>query len=180
MALEHALLVSLAERAGAGMELTRRFDASIGFFWQATHQQIYKVLARMQERDWLSSQVVAQADGPDTKVYVVTPAGHAELRRWLAEPTAPLAARSDLAVRLRGASYAADRTAILDDVRRLIADHLARRELYQQLCARDYPEPAELTGQDLDHYLVLRGGLRLEQFWIDWLTEYLTAHTAKE
>lgn len=180
MALEHALLVSLAERAGAGIELTRRFDASIGFFWQASHQQIYKVLARMQEQGWLASEVVAQPDRPDTKVYVVTPAGHAELQRWLAEPTTPLAARSDLAVRLRGASYATDRAVILDDVRRLIAEHLARRDLFQQLCTRDYPEPAALDGQDLDHYLVLRGGLRLEQFWVDWLTEYLTAHTAKE
>ena len=24
-------------------------------------------------------------------------------------------------------------------------------------------------------YLVLRGGIRLEQFWVDWLTEYLDA-----
>ncbi|MCW2711082.1 MAG: PadR family transcriptional regulator, partial [Marmoricola sp.] len=33
MALEHALLVSLRERPGTGIELTRRFDRSIGFFW---------------------------------------------------------------------------------------------------------------------------------------------------
>lgn len=179
MALEHALLVSLAERAGAGIELTRRFDASIGFFWHASHQQIYRVLARMEERGWLAVEVVAHPDRPHTKVYAVTPDGHAELRRWLAEPTAALATRSELAVRLRGASYADDRRVVLDDVRRLIGEHLARRDLYQQLCARDYPEPGALDGQQLDQYLVLRGGLRLEQFWIDWLTEYLTAHSAR-
>jgi DNA-binding PadR family transcriptional regulator len=38
MALEHAILVSLAERAASGYDLARRFDASIGFFWKATHQ----------------------------------------------------------------------------------------------------------------------------------------------
>src|SRR6187551_3776004 len=50
MALEHALLVSLSERPGTGIELTCRFDRSIGFFWRATHQQIYKVLRRMGRR----------------------------------------------------------------------------------------------------------------------------------
>ena len=39
MALEHAILVSLTERAGSGYELARRFDRSIGYFWPATHQQ---------------------------------------------------------------------------------------------------------------------------------------------
>ena len=46
MALEHALLVSLTERAGSGYELARRFDKSIGFFWNATHQQIYREIGR--------------------------------------------------------------------------------------------------------------------------------------
>ena len=28
----------------------------------------------------------------------------------------------------------------------------------------------------LDRFLVLRGGIRLEEFWIGWLNEYLEAH----
>ena len=48
MALEHAILVSLSERASSGYDLARRFDKSIGYFWTATHQQVYKVLARME------------------------------------------------------------------------------------------------------------------------------------
>lgn len=40
MALEHAILVALAERSATGYDLARRFDRSIGFFWRATHQQI--------------------------------------------------------------------------------------------------------------------------------------------
>ena len=59
MALEHAILVALAERAGTGYELARRFDKSIGQFWTATHQQIYKVLARMESDGWLAVTHVA-------------------------------------------------------------------------------------------------------------------------
>ena len=67
MALEHALLVSLSEREASGLDLTRRFDRSIGFFWSATHQQIYRVLARMEADGWVSSEVVAQSGRPDKK-----------------------------------------------------------------------------------------------------------------
>ena len=39
---------------------------------------------------------------------------------------------------------------------------------------------APIDGAALDQWLVLRGGLRLEQFWIDWITEYLQAHQKDE
>lgn len=103
MALEHALLVSLAERAASGLELTRRFDASIGFFWQASHQQIYRTLKRMETAGWVTSEEVIQDKRPTKLVYEVTPAGHDEVRHWLSEPTAPSPQRSELAVKLRGA-----------------------------------------------------------------------------
>ncbi|MGZ4473327.1 MAG: PadR family transcriptional regulator [Nocardioidaceae bacterium] len=175
MALEHALLVSLRERPAAGLELTRRFDRSIGFFWRATHQQIYRVLARMEADGWLRSRAVAQPGRPDRKVYEVSAAGRRELERWLAEPTPAEQFRSDIAVKLRAATYG-DRGRVLDQVREHLADHQTRLAHYQQLAARDYPDATTLAGHDLDVYLVLRGGIRLEQFWVDWLTEYLHAH----
>lgn len=175
MALEHALLVSLSERPASGLDLTRRFDRSIGFFWSATHQQIYRVLARMEADGWVRSEVVPQTGRPDKKVYAVAPAGAAELARWLAEPAPAEAFRSEVAVRLRGASYG-DRSAVLAQVDELIADHRTRLGHYQAMAARDFPEPDRLTGHELDVYLVLRGGIRLERFWVDWLTEYRDAH----
>ena len=60
MALEHAILVSLAERSATGYDLARRFDASIGNFWKASHQQIYKVLGRMHADGLVTSEAVAQ------------------------------------------------------------------------------------------------------------------------
>jgi DNA-binding PadR family transcriptional regulator len=175
MALEHALLVSLSEQPGSGLELTHRFDRSIGFFWSATHQQIYRVLARMQERGWVRSQNVQQRGRPDKKVYDVTPAGREELARWIAAPTPPQSFRSDLAVKLRAASYG-DRAEVLAQVERQRAEHATRLAHYKMLARRDYPDPSALRDKDLDVYLVLLGGIGLERFWVDWLTEYLDAH----
>jgi len=47
MSLPHALLTSLLEQPCSGMDLARRFGRSIGFFWPATHQQIYKELGKL-------------------------------------------------------------------------------------------------------------------------------------
>lgn len=174
MALEHALLVALSERPAAGLELAKRFSRSIGFFWHATHQQIYRVLARMESDGWLDVSTVAQSGKPDKKVYEVTPAGAAALDEWLAEPTPLEPFRSEVAVKMRGASFG-ERGAVLEMLRTHLADHRLRLEHYRGLESRDYPDPSALEGHELDQYLVLRGGVRLEEFWIAWLEEYLDA-----
>lgn len=175
MALEHALLVALSERPAAGLELARRFDRSIGFFWSATHQQIYKVLRRMESDGWVTARVLEQSGRPEKRQYSVTAAGSAVLTEWIATTTPRPAFRSEIAVKMRAASYG-DRTALLADIAELVADHRTRLAHYEALGARDYPDPDLLEGQELDTYLVLRGGILQETFWITWLTEYLEAH----
>jgi DNA-binding PadR family transcriptional regulator len=175
MALEHALMVALRERPASGLELARRFERSIGFFWSATHQQIYRVLGRMDRDGWVEAEEVEQDGRPTKKVYAVTPLGEQALASWLAEPTETAPMRSELAVKMRGASFG-DRAAVLDVVRGDLADHVTRLDHYRQLMERDYPEPAALSGLDLDHYLVLRGGILMEETWVAWLTDYLEAH----
>ena len=113
MALEHAILVSLAERSATGYDLARRFDASIGHFWKASHQQIYKVLARMEADGWTSAEHIAQGARPDKKVYALTEAGRGELIAWLARATPPEQVRSEFAVKIR-ALHLLDRVTVLD------------------------------------------------------------------
>ena len=44
MSLAHAILVSLVCEPKSGYDLAKQFDGTVGFFWQATHQQIYRDL----------------------------------------------------------------------------------------------------------------------------------------
>ena len=174
MSLEHALLVSLRERPGNGIELARRFDRSIGFFWQSTHQQIYRVLRRMEDDGWVSAS--AGGTRSTEKRYAVTPLGADELARWIVSPTDAVTLRSEAAVKMRGASYA-DRGALLHQLRGLRLEHQARLAHYEQLEREQFPDPDALRPSDhaLDVWLVLRGGIRQERFWVEWLEEYLTA-----
>jgi DNA-binding PadR family transcriptional regulator len=175
MALDHALLVALCEKPGSGSELSRRFERSIGFFWKATHQQIYRVLARLESDGLVTVETVSHADRPDTRVYSPSTAGRAFLADWLATPMPMEAFRSEVAVKLRGASYG-DRAAVLGNLARVRAEHATRLAHYEQLEREQFPDAGSLEGAEKDQWLVLRGGIRLEQFWIDWTTDYLHAH----
>lgn len=175
MALEHAILISLREQAGSGYELARRFERSIGFFWGASHQQIYRTLNRMHASGWVTSEVVPQEGRPDRKVHRVTASGRSELTRWLAEPTALSPLRDELAVKLRGAAYLDDLQPLAAQVEDHRAAHAERLDLYRQIEQRDFADSARLTGQALHQYLVLRGGIRVEQGLVEWCEEVLTA-----
>lgn len=177
MALEHALLVALSERPAAGLELARRFDKSIGFFWSATHQQIYKVLRRMEDDGWVTARIIEQAGRPEKREYTVTDVGHKALADWISTTTPRAGFRSEIAVKIRAASYG-DRAALRANLAELRDDHTVRLAHYEGMAARDYPNVAELSEQERDTYLVLRGGILQETFWITWIDEILD--TTKE
>jgi DNA-binding PadR family transcriptional regulator len=174
MALEHALLVALSERSGSGYELARRFDKSIGYFWNATHQQIYRVLKRMDEDGWVVGESVPQDGKPDKRVYAISATGRAELARWIAAPLELAPLRNDLGVKIRGAVHG-DVAALCAEVARHRDRHAERLEVYRLIGKRDFPAPDQLTGTALHQYLVLRGGVRVETGFVEWCDEILAA-----
>ena len=178
MALEHAILVSLAEKSASGYDLARRFDASIGHFWKASHQQIYKVLGRMESDKWVEAHLVEQTGRPDKRVYAITADGRDELMRWSSTPTPHEKYRSEFAVKLRGLRFG-DRDAVLSDVRTRRAAHVAQLAYYEASAAKHYPDPSAVTDDELGAYLVLRGGLIQEQSGIAWCDEILQAFGAE-
>ncbi len=168
MSLDHALLVSLLEKPSSGYDLGRRFDRSIGHFWPATHQQIYRVLARMEEAGWISCHVEAGESGPDRKVFSATDAGRAMLAGWMVEPTEMEATRTAVMVKLRAAAF--------DDPKKLLPALRERRDGHADLLTgyraieqRDFS--GELNAQRALQHHVLKFGLAYQQLWIDWLAE---------
>ncbi|MEU2392299.1 PadR family transcriptional regulator [Streptomyces sp. NPDC007369] len=175
MALDHAILVSLLEQPGSGYELARRFDRSIGYFWTATHQQIYRVLKRMEADGMLAVREVPQQGRPDKKEYSVAGPGRAALSRWLHDPIEPESLRHDLAVKIRGAAFD-DPAALIGEVERHRRAHSDRLAHYLAGELRDFtgPDaPAPLDpGRELQH-VVLRGGIAYERMTIAWLDDVL-------
>lgn len=86
MSLKYALLGFLTTEPASGYQIAQEFGDSMGWFWYASHSQIHPELQRLEERGLVSSEV-SDADGRGTRVYSVTPAGEAELKKWLAAET---------------------------------------------------------------------------------------------
>ena len=125
MSLSHALMTSLLEKSSSGYDLARRFDKSIGYFWRATHQQIYRELARMEKAGWISSEAAPDGGRTRKKIYQVLDAGRTELERWAREPAPLVDMRDEFMVRLR-AEAAVGPTGLEKEIARLQAMHQAK------------------------------------------------------
>lgn len=175
MSLQHAILTALLERPSGGLELTRRFDRSIGYFWSATHQQVYRELARLEHDELVRSTPQPGLRGRP-KSYEVLPAGRAELRAWVEQGDPPRELRDPMMVRLRAAAVVgAD--AVQPQIAEHLADHRARLAHFREIEARDFAAPDPPEAQRLQH-LVLQAGISMEEHWVDWF-EKAAAELAK-
>src|SRR3954451_24123726 len=101
MALGDAILACLTERPMTGYELAKTFDSSIGFFWKADHQQIYRELSKLRDRGYIQGREVVQSGKPNKLIYTLTPEGRTALRHWAARPSTPPAIKAAHWVRLQ-------------------------------------------------------------------------------
>lgn len=172
MALSHAIMTALLEDELSGYDLMRRFQTSLGFFWEASHQQIYQELRKLSERGWLAATAVAQAGRPDKVVYALTEAGRDALTTWIHADSQRRASKDDLFVKLYSIGHC-DPAPIVDEIRARRARHGERVALYERIRDRHYAEPTKLPDTRKGIYLALAAGIRQEHMFMDWCDEAL-------
>lgn len=176
MSLKHSLLVLLAEQPSTGYELAQKFKEAIGYFWKASHQQIYKQLKDLAEAGWVSFVEEAQAGKPDKKEYRITDEGMAGLRQWLSSEIKPSKTNDALLVMLYGGKH--------------VEPHVLRHEVARhiELHKKNLKKLEAIEGlylslskqQQVDYklpYLTLRRGLSSEKAWLAWADEVMVALT---
>ncbi len=171
MALGDAILVCLTERPMTGYELAKTFDSSIGFFWKANHQQIYRELTRLRERGHVQAREVVQSGKPNKLVYTLTPDGRAALRHWAARPSSPPSIKDDMLVRLC-ALEAIEMAPMRADLMARLEHHRDRLARYERVLKKRFPQGAESL-DDTGKLLALRLGLRHERAVVEWCEEAL-------
>jgi DNA-binding PadR family transcriptional regulator len=88
MPLHHAVLALLAAKPAHGYELKSDFEHAVGDQWGGLNiGHLYQVLDRLSRDGLIDSQRHPQQIKPDRIVHRITPAGRAELDRWLGEPS---------------------------------------------------------------------------------------------
>lgn len=164
MSLPHALLTALVEHPCSGSELAERFDKSIGYFWHATHQQIYRELARLEDAGWIEA-LPAETGRGRKRQFRLLPAGRKELRRWITQQQDPTPLRDELMVRLR-AEAAVGPTGLEKEIARLQALHQEKLAVYQRIEQRDFMSKEASRERRLQH-LVLKAGILQEELSLE-------------
>ena len=170
MALREVILTVLARGEMTGYEITKDFEAVYVHFWRASHQQVYRELARLNKDGQVTVKKVAQESRPDKKVYAITKRGLEELKRWIVAPTESPRAQYDLLVKLLG-SHVVDQSAFRRELGRIrVRAQEWMRELraMRRECLRTR---AAWTEHDKILYITLRRGLLFGQAQLRWLGE---------
>ncbi|MEQ3635961.1 PadR family transcriptional regulator [Alcanivorax sp.] len=176
MSLRHAILVLLQDQEASGYDLAREFANSIGLVWNATHQQIYLELGKLNDQSMVKYRHIPQDGKPDKKLYRITDEGRDDLVRWLRKPAAPPRIRDAFMVKIAGGSMSDSASIIqeLDDQADLRRERL---NTFEALAAK-----LDDTHQDRDlfTYLTLRRGILDQQAWLHWADEVRSALKKRE
>ncbi len=172
MALAHAIMTALIDADLSGYELARDFETSLGFFWHASHQQIYQELHKLAEKSWLNKREVHQSGKPNKIVYGLTKAGREALADWVYGATKIQAAKDELVIKLYNLSA--------DNAAHLAGEITERREqmmrllyVYEKIRLRHYNDPHSLPTRSKGAYLALTRGLGHGQQFLAWCDEAL-------
>ncbi len=173
MALAEAILVCLTERPMTGYELAKLFDSSVGFFWRAGHQQIYRELQQLRADRLVSSEEVIQSGRPNKTIYTITDAGLDRIQIWSRELSERPPVRDNMLVKLYALDHV-DLDALTTEIANRLAKHRARLATYERILAKRY-SGKEMGMRETGWLLGLRVGLMTERGYVSWCKEALDA-----
>jgi DNA-binding PadR family transcriptional regulator len=170
MALRHVVLTVLAQGGLSGYEITKHFAAIYSQFWHASHQQVYRELARLHDAGSVTAKVITQKNRPNKNVYTLTKRGFEELREWVIASTEFAKPRNDLLVKLLALGVAEPDEFRLefDRVVKDAQEWLVTLRGLQRECLRTRKRWSE---HDAVLYLALRRGLLVGEAQARWLSE---------
>ncbi|MFM6151446.1 MAG: PadR family transcriptional regulator [Sphaerospermopsis kisseleviana] len=173
MALTHAILTCLIESPHSGYDLSKLFSESVGYFWNASQQQIYRELSKLETQGLIVSELIPREGRLDKKIYSITDLGRQYLVEWMQKPTQPDVIREALLVKVFAGGLVSVEilTEDINHHRKIHLDKLTKyREIEQELCS----DSTNLNYKQKLKYLVLRAGILHETEWINWCDEALT------
>ncbi len=170
MSLKHAILVLLETEPGSGYDLLKRFKERLGYFWNASHQQIYMQLKKMSQDGLLDFEQQNQTGKPDRKVYKITTDGHQALLDWIEAPVKVSRVNDALLVKMY-AGHLVDNQIIRKEITQHMAVHRAMLDTFLDLEKNYLAMDKDQKKSYALPYLTLRKGILGEQAWLAWACE---------
>ena len=170
--LGYALLGLLARKPQTGYELAQELRIPIGYFWSASHSQIYPELARLEADSLVHSRVVPGPGPRDTKRYTLSAAGRRALTAWVVMPAELEESRSEELLKTYSL-WLADPPEAREMISALRERHREMLSRYEEIAAEiEDAGPLDPATPRFFDYATLRRGLSFERHaiaWCDWL-----------
>jgi PadR family transcriptional regulator AphA len=170
MSLKHAILVLLETEPSSGYDLLKQFNDSLGYFWNAKHQQIYQQLKILASDKLIDCNIEKQLGKPDKKIYKITKLGAAELLTWLSQPVKPNKINDALLVKLYG-GHLTDTDNLLKELENHISLHKKTLLQLRKIEKKYLKLPNNLQEKYKLPYITLRRGILGEEAWLEWAHE---------
>lgn len=85
MSLGFGILGFLSYRTMSGYNLAKAFGSSLEFFWHAQNSHVYLELKKLEQKGYISGEVVIQSERPNKRLYTITDEGRKAFLDWLAQ-----------------------------------------------------------------------------------------------
>ncbi len=169
MALRYAIIITLEDKRCSGYDIASRFSQGLGYFWSASHQQIYSELRKMTDLGLVAYELIEQKGKPVKKVYCVTEAGFKALDTWLMLPSKSMPLKDALLMKLYAGSRVAPDT-LLREMQRHCQEKRQLLETYLEIDSCFQPVNKKPIKYQYA-YLTLRKGIVQTQAWLQWSDE---------
>jgi len=170
MALKFAILTLLLDGKKTGYELSQDFDSTSGYYWSASHQQIYKTLPTLLEDKLVSCKVSNGETNSDKKTYAITRQGKKALKSWVELPTKKTPTKNTLLIKMLSTSLVGKDVIITQlqaYLKRLDAYSVSLKRKEEELFKDKIDKDSSL--HDKGSYLTLRKAMlstTVERVWV--------------
>ncbi len=172
MSLPHVILTVLSQREATGYDITKGFSCSIGNFWKASHQQVYRELNKLAEISAVQCRLEPQDGKPDRKVYSITQIGKETLYEWyLSSPKHPTD-RDEISAKMLACNVF-NQDPMITHIRLLIEEAHLQLHQYRNQEKAQTERASNFRLEDKLEHLTLRRNIILKEAWVVWAEEVL-------
>lgn len=171
MSLTYTILAILGDESYSGYDLWKKFSQTSSYYWQASQQQIYRELGKLEKEEAIASKIIPQKGRPDKKIYQITEKGIKKLKTWLVEPAKPMAIREELLVKVIVAKLV-PKSIILQEIERHHQLHVKQLSVYKKIKQQEFPNGiSQLPYEQKCVYAALHCGICYQNYRIAWCEE---------
>lgn len=155
---------------GTGYGIAKKFQGTFGYFWNASHQQVYQELGKLSNDGLVEFDSVEQVGKPDKKIYRITEKGHGELVGWIEQPMELPKVKDELMVRLV-VGHLVDPVVLEKQMQRQRDLHMEKLTALKEFEQEHFLNKKPMSPHRRLRYLTLKRGIEIHETWIKWSDE---------